>query len=102
MHVVDLFSQNFVPALCDLGPVGLLRGSFERELVENFLDEPEWNADPLRRADECKAAKHISVEPTLVSLVACTEDESLSLVEMQRRHRDTASFSDLPDRELIG
>lgn len=84
MHVVDLFSQNFVPALCDLGPVGLFRGSFEREFVENFLDESKWNADSLGCPDKCKSTKYIAVEATLISFVARTEDEPFTLIEMER------------------
>ena len=91
-----------MPALCDLGPVGLFWGSFEREFVENFLNKAKWNADPLGGPDECESTKYITVEPTLVSIVARTEDESLTLVEMQCRHSDSASFGDLPYRELIG
>lgn len=90
-----------MPALGNLRPVALFRGSLQWEFVKRFLDVREGHSDALGGTDEGDSPKHISIEASLVPLISGTEDESFPFVKVKGRNGDTTSLCDLADRELI-
>lgn len=90
-----------MPALGDLRPVALFRGSLQRELIKRFLDVREGHSDALGRTDEGDSPKHISIEASLIPFVSGTEDEAFPFVKMKCRNGDSTSLCNLANRELI-
>lgn len=71
-----------------------------RQQREHSGDVGQRDPDPLGDADQRHASKDLSFVPALITRGAPAADQTLTLIEMQRRDRHPAARGELTDGEL--
>ena len=84
-----------------LGPVAPVRCAAVRQRIQCRPDLVEAQPDALGDLDEPDPSQHVGVIPTMPRIGAIAPDQSIGLVETERRGGDTGAGGDLSDRERL-
>ena len=96
-ELLDPRVELIAPTLGKTGPICFPRRALFGQCVEGITDIGERDSYRLSRPNEGQSPQCVATESPLVPLVTHGRDQTLTLIEVERRDRESASLRHLSD-----